>query len=157
MAKSSLSRIARSSENPESDVGSKPAPRTRSARRMPRMPGQLKTAIEAVRSKKATELTVLDLRKTGAFTDFFLICTGANPRQVQAIADAVEQALKTLKVRPSHVEGYERAEWVLVDYFDFIVHVFSPNARQFYGLERLWGEATRIELPDDRPADEARA
>jgi ribosome-associated protein len=121
----------------------------RRATRTPRFPGQLAAAIEAARSKKATELTVLDLRKTGAFTDYFLICTGANPRQVHAIADAVEEALKVIKVRPAHVEGYERAEWVLVDYFDFIVHVFSPNARQFYGLERLWGNAARIELPED--------
>ena len=106
-------------------------------------------AIEAARDKKATDLVVLDLRKTGAFTDYFLICTGANPRQVHAIADAVEQALKTKQVRPAHLEGYQRAEWVLVDYFDFIVHVFSPAARSFYGLERLWGNAARIDLPDE--------
>ena len=105
-------------------------------------------AIEAARDKKATDLVVLDLRKTGAFTDYFLICTGANPRQVHAIADAVEQALKTKQVRPAHLEGYQRAEWILVDYFDFIVHVFSPAARSFYGLERLWGNAARIDLPD---------
>ena len=101
---------------------------------------------------------MLDLRKTGAFTDYFLICTGTNPRQVHAIADGIEEALKAVKVRPAHVEGYERAEWVLLDYFDFIVHVFSSNARQFYGLERLWGEATRIEIPDeDSPSEPARA
>jgi ribosome-associated protein len=106
-------------------------------------------AIAAVRDKKATAVTVLDLRKTGAFTDFFLICSGANPRQVHAIADGVEEALKAKKIRPTHVEGYQRAEWILLDYFDFVVHVFSTNARQFYGLERLWGEATRIEFSDD--------
>ena len=78
-----------------------------------------------------------------------MICPGANPRQVQAIADAVEEALKAQKQRPSHVEGYERAEWMLVDYFDFVVHVFSQHARDFYGLDRLWGNATRIELPDE--------
>ena len=111
-------------------------------------------SIEAARDKKAVEVTVLDLRKTGAFTDYFVICTGANPRQVHAIADAVEQALKADGRRPSHVEGYQRAEWILLDYFDFIVHVFSPSARQFYGLERLWGEATRIELPDEEPLDQ---
>jgi ribosome-associated protein len=120
-------------------------PRTRK----PRFPSQLITAIAAVRDKKATDIVVLDLKKTGAFTDYFLICTGANPRQVHAIADAVEQALKAKHVRPSHLEGYRRAEWVLVDYFDFIVHVFSPSARSFYGLERLWGNAARIELPED--------
>jgi ribosome-associated protein len=68
---------------------------------------------------------------------------------VHAIADAVEQALKTKQVRPAHLEGYQRAEWILVDYFDFIVHVFSPTARSFYGLERLWGNAARIDLPDE--------
>src|SRR5687767_15085993 len=80
--------------------------------KLPRLPAQLKVALAAVRSKNATAITILDLRKTGAFTDFFLLCTGGNPRQVQAIADAVEQALKAQKVRPTHVEGYERAEWV---------------------------------------------
>jgi ribosome-associated protein len=122
-----------------------PQPRTRK----PRFPSELAMAIEAAREKKATDLVVLDLRKTGAFTDYFLICTGANPRQVHAIADAVEQALKTKQVRPAHLEGYQRAEWVLVDYFDFIVHVFSPSARSFYGLERLWGNAARFDLPDE--------
>ena len=121
--------------------------------RLPRLPAQLKVALAAVQSKKASGTTVLDLRKTGAFTDYFLMCTGGNPRQVQAIADAVEQALKDQKVRPTHVEGYERAEWVLLDYFDFIVHVFSPQARQFYGLERLWGNATRHEITDEEPGE----
>jgi ribosome-associated protein len=130
-------------------------PRTK---RVPRLPSQLTKAIEAAGDKKASGIIVLDLRKTGAFTDYFLICTGTNPRQVQAIADAIQQALKASKVRPTHVEGYERAEWVLLDYFDFIVHVFSPNARQFYGLERLWGEARRIEIADEvQPAQHARA
>jgi ribosome-associated protein len=132
-------------------------PRTKRTTRTPRLPSELKTAIEAASSRKATGAIVLDLRKTGAFTDYFLICTGGNPRQVQAIADAIEQALKAVKVRPTHVEGYDRAEWVLLDYFDFIVHVFSPGARQFYGLERLWGEAARIEIADEPPARHARA
>lgn len=122
--------------------------------RKPRLSSELMTAIAAARDKKATDIVVLDLRKTGAFTDYFLICTGANPRQVHAIADSVEQALKAKHVRPSHLEGYQRAEWVLVDYFDFIVHVFSPSARSFYGLERLWGNAARIDLPDE---DQSRA
>jgi ribosome-associated protein len=121
-------------------------PRTRK----PRLPADLTVAIDAARDKKATEIVVLDLKKTGAFTDYFLICTGANPRQVHAIADAIEQALKAKQVRPAHLEGYQRAEWILVDYFDFIVHVFSPSARSFYGLERLWGNAARIDLTDHR-------
>ena len=124
------------------------------APRTPRLPRQVTLAIDAARSKKALEITVLDLRKTGAFTDHFVICSGANPRQVHAIADAVEQSLKAAGVRPSHVEGYERAEWILLDYFDFIVHVFSPSARQFYGLDRLWGNAARIEIPDDEARDQ---
>src|SRR5512139_1081881 len=106
-------------------------PRTR---RSARMPEDVLAAIEAARSKKADDVTLLDLRKAGAFTDFFIICTGQNPRQVQAIADAVEMALKARGTRPSHVEGYERGEWVLLDYFDVIVHVFSGHARMFYGL-----------------------
>ena len=124
-------------------------PRTKTAARTPRLPSAIKAAVEAAQSKKATDLLVLDLRKTGAFTDYFLICSGANPRQVHAIADGIEEALKALKVRPTHVEGYQRAEWILLDYFDFVVHVFSTNARQFYGLERLWGEATTIEIASE--------
>jgi ribosome-associated protein len=120
----------------------------RAPARAPRLPIQITAAIEAAQGRKATDVIVLDLRKTAAFTDYFLICTGANARQVHAIADAVEEALKAKKVRPTHVEGYQRAEWILLDYFDFVVHVFSTNARQFYGLERLWGDASRIEIAD---------
>jgi ribosome-associated protein len=117
--------------------------------RLPRLPAQLKAALAAAQGRKAAALVLLDLRNTGAFTDYFLLCTGGNPRQVQAIADAVEQALKDRKVRPAHIEGYERAEWILLDYFDFIVHIFSPQARQFYGLERLWGNAVRHDIAED--------
>jgi ribosome-associated protein len=120
----------------------------RAPARAPRLPIQITAAIAAAQSRKATEVIVLDLRKTAGFTDYFLICTGANARQVHAIADAVEEALKAKKIRPTHVEGYQRAEWILLDYFDFVVHVFSSNARQFYGLDRLWGEASRIEIAD---------
>ena len=128
--------------------------RAKRTRRVPRLPSQVTRAVAAAGDKKARLITVLDLRKTGAFTDYFLICIGANPRQVHAIADAIQEALKAVKVRPAHVEGYERAEWILLDYFDFIVHVFSPNARQFYGLERLWGEATQIEISDEVSSDQ---
>ena len=113
-----------------------------------RLPKPVKVAIEAAQDKKASGVVVLDLKKAGAFTDYFVICSAANPRQVQAIADAVEDALKAEKQRPSLVEGYARAEWILLDYFDFVVHVFSKHARDFYGLDRLWGSATRIEFPD---------
>ena len=88
---------------------------------------------------------MLDLRKAGGFTDYFVICSGGNPRQIRAIADGVMEALADEGVKPAHVEGYDRSEWVLLDYFDFIVHVFAPETRLFYGLERLWGNAERIE------------
>ena len=119
---------------------------SRPARR-PRVPAAVLSAVAAVRDKKGDEVVLLDLRQADAFTDFFLVCTGQNRRQVQAIADAVEATLKTRKLRPTHVEGYERGEWVLLDYFDFVVHVFAPAARAFYGLERLWGRAVPVTLP----------
>ncbi len=113
-----------------------------------KLPKAIQVAIEAAQDKKATGVVVLDLKKAGAFTDYFVICSGTNPRQVQAIADAIEQALKAQKQRPTLVEGYARAEWVLLDYFDFVIHVFSKHARDFYALDRLWGSAVRHELPD---------
>ena len=123
-------------------------PRQRSGGASRKLPRAVDAAIEAARDRKATGVVVLDLKKAGAFTDQFVICSASNPRQVQAIADAVEQALKAQKQRPSLVEGYARAEWILLDYFDFVVHIFSKHARDFYGLDRLWGSATRIEYPD---------
>ncbi len=108
--------------------------------------------VDAMRDKKADDVVALDLRKADAFTDFFLVATGQNRRQVQAIADGVEAALKAKKLRPLHVEGYEHGDWVLLDYFDFVVHVFSPSARGFYGLERLWGNAEILSLPEPAPA-----
>lgn len=113
----------------------------------PRLPAPLKLGITAALDKKARDVVVLDLRRASAFTDFFVICTGTNVRQVQAIADAVREALRTKGLRPALIEGYERAEWVLIDYFDFIFHIFSPATREFYALERLWGDARRIDIP----------
>ena len=118
----------------------------------PRLPKAVQLAVDAALGKKGLEVVVLDLRKSDAFTDFFVIATGANPRQVHAIADGVEMALKGADVRPSNVEGSKKAEWVLLDYFDFVVHVFSPAARTFYGLERLWAAARSIPY-DDVPAE----
>jgi ribosome-associated protein len=109
--------------------------------------GDVKLAVAAALDKKALDVVALDLRKASAFTDFFLICTGANLRQVRAIADGVEEALRAKGVKPALTEGYNRGDWVLIDYFDFIVHIFSPQTREFYGLERLWGDAKRIEIP----------
>jgi ribosome-associated protein len=110
---------------------------------------QVSEAIRACLEKKAEEITVLELEKgSGAFTDYFLVCSGMNPRQVQAIADEVELRLKNAGQRPTHVEGYRQAEWVLLDYVDFVVHIFSEKARKFYDLERLWKSARRMEAAE---------
>jgi ribosome-associated protein len=116
-----------------------------------KLTGDIAKAVQAALDKKAMEVVVLDLRHTPAFTDFFLLCSGQNTRQVQAIADAVEDALRAAKIKPAHVEGYKRAEWILMDFFSFIVHVFTPQTRDFYSLERLWGDAERIEVSDEPP------
>jgi ribosome-associated protein len=114
-----------------------------------RLTSEVTRAVRAALDKKATGVLVLDLRHTPAFTDFFILCSGQNPRQVKAIADSIEEALRAAKIKPAHVEGYDRAEWVLMDFFSFIVHIFSPATREFYGLERLWGDAERIEISED--------
>jgi ribosome-associated protein len=113
-----------------------------------RLTGDVGKAVRAALDKKAQDVVILDLRHTPAFTDYFVLCTGLNVRQVKAIADAVEDSLRAGKVRPAHVEGYERGEWVLMDYFTFVVHVFTPQTRAFYSLDRLWGDAERIEVSD---------
>jgi ribosome-associated protein len=104
-------------------------------------------ALSAASDKKALEMVVLDLREVASFTDYFLITSGTNVRQVQAIADEVVEQLKKHGTRAARVEGYNTAEWVLVDYGDFIVHVFEDKARRFYDLERLWRDAARVQLP----------
>ena len=107
---------------------------------------QVNEAISACQEKKAEEISVLELEKnSGAFTDYFVVCSGTNPRQIQAISDEVEQRLEKTGLRPTHVEGYKQAEWVLLDYVDFVVHVFSEKARKYYDLERLWKSARRLE------------
>ena len=111
--------------------------------------GDVSKAVRAALDKKASDVVILDLRGTPAFTDFFILCSGQSTRQVKAIADAVEETLRASKVRPAHVEGYDRAEWILMDYFTFIVHVFTPQTRAFYSLERLWGDAERTEVSDE--------
>ena len=118
---------------------------------------QVEAAIQACLEKKAEELSILEMEKgSGAFTDYFVLCSGTNPRQVQAIADEVELRLKATGLRPTHVEGYNQAEWVLVDYVDFVVHVFSEKARKFYDLERLWKSAKRLEPADLKSAPRKR-
>ena len=106
-------------------------------------------AAQAATDKKATDLVVLDLRKAASFTEYFLICTGASKRQVQAISDAVEESLRKDGKRPLHIEGYSSAEWILLDYGDFIAHVFGAASRRFYDLERLWRDAPRVEVRSD--------
>ncbi|MFZ0957367.1 MAG: ribosome silencing factor [Candidatus Sulfotelmatobacter sp.] len=118
---------------------------------------QVSAAIQACLEKKAEELTILEMEKgSGAFTDYFVLCSGTNPRQVQAIADEVELRLKAEGLRPAHVEGYNQAEWVLVDYVDFVVHVFSEKARKFYDLERLWKTAKRLKPAELKAAPKKR-
>jgi ribosome-associated protein len=110
-----------------------------------KLPKQIEAAVRAADNKKAEALIVLDLRKTAGFTDYFVICSGSNPRQVRAIADAVSEALAESGVKPTQVEGYDRSEWILLDYFDFVIHIFAPETRTFYGLERLWGNAEQVD------------
>jgi len=106
---------------------------------------QVAVAIGAVENKKGEDLSILEMGKnSGAFTDYFVVCTGTNPRQIQAISDEVETRLSQSGIRPNSVEGYNQAEWVLLDYVDFVVHVFSERARKFYDLERLWKSAVRL-------------
>ncbi len=104
-------------------------------------------ALQAAGDKKALDAVVLDLREIASFTDFFVITSGSNERQVQAIADEVLERLKKTGNPAARVEGRKTAEWILLDYGDFIVHVFADKARKFYDLERLWRESKRVELP----------
>ena len=112
------------------------------------LPDDVLQAARAAYGKKATEVVALNLGKVSSFTDYFLICTGQNPRQVKAIAEAIEVALGSAGTRPAHVEGYDRSDWILLDYFDFVVHVFTADQRRFYSLERLWGSAEPVSVPD---------
>ena len=110
-------------------------------------------AIVACQEKKAEEIRILEMEKgSGAFTDYFVVCSGTNPRQIQAISDEVEERLEKSGLRPTHVEGYKQAEWVLLDYVDFVVHIFSEKARRYYDLERLWKSAKQLEPGDLTPS-----
>ncbi len=110
----------------------------------------IKLALTCASEKKAFALVGLDLREIASFTEFFIIASGSNQRQVQAICDEIQEQLKAqLKSKPIHIEGYSSAEWVLLDYGDFIIHVFEQKAREFYDLERLWRDAKKVELPEN--------
>jgi ribosome-associated protein len=124
---------------------------------------QVAAAVTACETKKADRLSILELEKgSGAFTDYFVICSGSNPRQIQAISDEVKERLSRVGLKPKSVEGYKQAEWVLLDYVDFVVHVFSEKARDYYDLERLWKSAKNLHPSDlmgkpSRPAKKASA
>ena len=126
-------------------------------RNVRRLPKDVERAVHAAEDKKASDIVVLDLRKAAGFTDHFVICSGQNPRQVRAIADGVMEALAGAGSKPAHIEGYDRSEWILIDYFDLIVHVFAPETRVFYGLERLWGNAERTEVASPTVGSTTRA
>lgn len=116
---------------------------------------ELISAVEAAQNKKADAITVLDLTGLGAFTDYFLLCTGYSTPQVEAISDAIEEALKARGLRPQHREGRSGAEWLLLDYGGFIVHVFTERLRLFYDLERLWRMARRVDFDENAPGSSA--
>ena len=109
------------------------------------LPEPIGHVVDAARDKKAANLLVLDLRPANGFTDYFVICSGRSNRQVRAIAESLEARLKAIGRRPAHIEG-AGTDWVLIDCFDFVIHVFTPKSRDFYSLERLWGSAERVEV-----------
>lgn len=107
-----------------------------------------KNCIEQLQSRKAEDLSVIDLRGLADFSDYFIVCTGTSDTQVRALADAVIEGLKSEGHRPWQVEGYDTRKWVLIDFVDVVVHIFQPESRQFYGLERLWGDAPIEHIED---------
>jgi ribosome-associated protein len=110
---------------------------------------QVAQAVKAIEGKKGEDVVILEMDKSsGAFTDYFVVCSGTNPRQIQAIADDVQKNLAEAGQRPNSVEGYTQAEWVLLDYVDFVLHIFSERARRFYDLERLWKSARKLTPAD---------
>jgi ribosome-associated protein len=116
---------------------------------IPKLPRSVAGAVRAAHDRQALDVVILDLRKVDGFTDYFVICTGANSRQIKAIADAVTDVLRNdFGERPVLAEGVHKSEWILLDYFNFVVHILSSDCRAFYGLERLWGSAERYECAD---------
>jgi ribosome-associated protein len=112
------------------------------------MTPQLREAVRAAQDRKALELIVLDLEGICSFTSYFLICSGTSTRHTQAICDAILEKLRAFGLSPAHVEGFSQAEWILIDYLNFVVHIFSERAREFYDLERLWKKAPRLPAPE---------
>lgn len=143
------STVKEQSLNPQPNVRSNAQPAAES------LDERVLAALHAASEKKALDPVVLDLREIASFTDFFVIVSGANERQVQAISDGIYESLKKSGNAAARVEGYKTAEWILLDYGDFVVHVFEQKARKFYDLERLWRESKRLELPAEFSADSA--
>jgi ribosome-associated protein len=137
----------------EQSLNPQPSPRSTSQSIAESLDERVLAALHAAGEKKAIEPVVLDLREIASFTDYFLIVSGANERQVQAISDEIYETLKKSGHAAARVEGYKTAEWILLDYGDFVVHVFEQKARKFYDLERLWRESKRVELPPEFRAD----
>jgi ribosome-associated protein len=117
---------------------------------------EIRWAVEAAQDKQAVDITALKLAGTGAFAEYFLLCSGQSHPQIQAIADAIEEQLRRHGVRIAHREGKSGAEWVLLDYGDFVVHIFSERARHYYDLERLWRTAERVDFPSSTLPAESR-
>ncbi len=113
------------------------------------MRSDLREAVGAAQDRKALDLSVLNLGGICSFTDYFIICSGTSTRHTQAICDAISEKLRQTGITPSHIEGYPQAEWILMDYLGFVVHIFSAHARQFYDLERLWKTAPHVPIPTD--------
>ena len=144
------SSVKEQSLNPQPSVRSKAQPVPADV-----LDDRLLAALHAAGEKKAIDPVVLDLREIASFTDYFVIVSGANERQVQAISDEVYEQLKKSGQAAARVEGYKTAEWILLDFGDFVVHVFEQKARMFYDLERLWRESKRVELPPEFTTDSA--
>ena len=112
------------------------------------LPDHVCQIVNAAQDKKAFDILVLVLQDPSAFTDYFIMCSATSTRQVKAVVEGIEQSLKTVQHPLSHIEGYENGTWVLMDIFDLVIHVFTPDTRRFYDLERLWGNALRIKIPE---------
>lgn len=142
-------KLKEKSLSPEVQAASIAAPATMTSINLSDFDERIRRTLHAAAEKKAIDPTVLDLRGISTFTDFFVIFTGANRRQVQAISDEIVEQLKRHGSPASRVEGYQNAEWILIDFGDFVVHVFDDKARRFYDLERLWREASRLDVSND--------
>ncbi len=124
---------------------------TRESGREPAIKEILPVVVDAILDRKGEDVAVLDMMGCSSITDYFIVCHGRSTRQVQAISDRVEEKLKKeVKVRPAHVEGYSGGEWILLDYIDFVVHVFTEEKRKYYELERLWSDAPLVSLDGRR-------